>query len=263
MIPVGGLVQNDTPVTTILVELLDAVKALVEVDGLSNVTLVSSSGINNENGSSDENKSSFETIMASEVARGFMRTARLELPSRVRVVCIETDATDKCGDGLNIEYHSSALGAQLLAEMVQTDNQVDVAYHDNIRLVRRLQASPDHIPGPVSLYLDKRGAMSNLQVFPQVVSPSLSMTTASTTVPSGMISVHVRAVGLNFKDLLNVLMPDEAAYVGGMVPLPGADFAGTVVALPADFQGDLATGGAVFGMSMVGSGVLHSYATVS
>ena len=42
--------------------------------------------------------------------------------------------------------------------------------------------------------------------------------------------VGVDAVGLNFKDLLNVLLPDEAAYVGRSVPLPGADFSGRVMA---------------------------------
>ena len=47
------------------------------------------------------------------------------------------------------------------------------------------------------------------------------------------VEVKVHAVGLNFKDVLNVILPDEAAYEGFDVPpLPGADFAGVVTAIP-------------------------------
>ena len=76
-----------------------------------------------------------------------------------------------------------------------------------------------------------------------------------------MVQVQVRAVGLNFKDVLNVLMPDEAAYVGE-TPLPGTDFAGVVTALPAAHRSDLAVGDAVYGMCMEPSWMLRSQAVV-
>ena len=88
----------------------------------------------------------------------------------------------------------------------------------------------------------------------------------SNVLQEDQVQVQVCAVGLNFKDVLNVLMPEEAAYLGE-VPLPGADFAGVVTALPNDKSDDrrdfhLAVGDCAFGLCMEGSGMLRSQAMV-
>ena len=69
---------------------------------------------------------------------------------------------------------------------------------------------------------------------------------------SGEIRADLNAVGLNFKDVLNVLTPEEAAYVGvESIPGPGSDFAGLLTCIPSDANNDfsLRIGDRVLGMN--------------
>ena len=59
----------------------------------------------------------------------------------------------------------------------------------------------------------------------------------------------MHAVGLNFKDVLNVLLSDRAAYVGyDTPPLPGSDFAGVVIRV--DTESQFVVGEKVYGLSI-------------
>ena len=86
--------------------------------------------------------------------------------------------------------------------------------------------------GRVRLCLPSRGAISNLTLEPQ---PELSLAGSTDVV------LNVHAVGLNFRDVLNVL----GAYPGDPGP-PGGDCAGTVAA--ADLTGVHRRGESVFGL---------------
>ena len=81
--------------------------------------------------------------------------------------------------------------------------------------------------GDMELVLESRGRLENMTV------SSSGGYTADVVIPEGAVEVRVHAVSLNFKDVLNVLLPDESAYVGYETPpLPGGDFAGVVTAIP-------------------------------
>jgi myxalamid-type polyketide synthase MxaB len=180
-----------------------------------------------------------------------MRTARLELGSRVTVLCVDTDATE---DG-------TELATQLLHELRQGEEK-EICYRRGIRHVRKLQRSAHHVVGSVQLQMEKRGKLQYLCVGAQPP--------ARPVLEADQVLIRVCAVGLNFKDVLNVLMPDEAAYTGE-VPLPGADFAGIIAALPdnklqgIDSRSDddgLAVGDRVFGLCFETSGMLRSEVVV-
>ena len=98
--------------------------------------------------------------------------------------------------------------------------------------------------GEVELTLSSRGRLENL-----VVSPSKGL---SSSIPDGSVEVAVRTVGLNFKDVLNVLVPNEAAYLGfDTPPLPGSDFAGVVTRIPAtNTKPPFSVGDKVYGIGL-------------
>ena len=97
----------------------------------------------------------------------------------------------------------------------------EISFRGKHRYTRRLSLSKDHIIGPAQLVLTNRGSLDYL-------STSI-LAGFSSLLSNDTVEVSVRAVGLNFKDVLNVLVPDEAAYVGYEVPpLPGSDFSGVV-----------------------------------
>ena len=79
----------------------------------------------------------------------------------------------------------------------------------------RLERAALSLSGPVRLHLSARGALANLRVEAQ---PQWS-----SEVAEGEVELRVRAVGLNFRDVLNVLgeYPGDAGA-------PGGDFAGRV-----------------------------------
>ena len=88
-------------------------------------------------------------------------------------------------------------------------------------------------PQPYQLRPKPRGAISNLVPLPY----------APHKLPAGMVEVAVQAVGLNFRDVLNVL----GMYPGDPGP-PGADCAGVVTAIGAGVS-NLQPGMAVFGLA--------------
>ena len=96
---------------------------------------------------------------------------------------------------------------------------------------------------PYHLMPRPRGALQNLQPEP----------VASSSLAPGQVMVAVRAVGINFRDLLNVL----GMYPGDPGP-PGGDCAGVVQAAPAGSS--LQAGDAVFGLA---AGCLGSHVLVS
>ena len=170
---------------------------------------------------------------------GMVRSASLEIdPGMLRMVCVDTDTSYNAMDGLN----------QVLQELHGTaDNskpsEFEICYRGNERFVRRLRESDHHIIGDVELTLNSRGSLENL-----VVSPSKAH---AASIPDGSVEVAVHAVGLNFKDVLNVLVPNDAAYLGfDTPPLPGSDFAGIVTRIPETSTGSpFAIGDKVYGLS--------------
>ena len=85
--------------------------------------------------------------------------------------------------------------------------------HGNMHCMPRLKTASGTFKGLVRLHLHGRGAMSNLYVEAQ---PPLVLLNETE------VLLHVRAVGLNFRDVLNVL----GEYPGDPGP-PGGDSAGT------------------------------------
>ena len=98
------------------------------------------------------------------------------------------------------------------------------------RYVPRLQAAPSLPHGPFRLHLLSRGAISNLCIQPLEQPPLLDVE----------VRLQVRAAGLNFRDVLNVL----GEYPGDPGP-PGSDASGVVIETRALQQ---IAGDAVFGI---------------
>ena len=177
-------------------------------------------------------------------AWSLMRAVRTQLKSfRARVLCVDTDAT----------LNGTELGLQLHYELEHGKDD-EVAYRGDVRHRRKLQQSTQHTIGPVQLQIHKRGKLEYMEILPQKPSPSV--------LEEDMVQVQVCAVGLNFKDVLNVLLPKEAAYFGGKLPLPGLDFAGVVTALPHNIcpqhnGNEIAVGDSVFGLCGEESGMLR------
>ena len=98
----------------------------------------------------------------------------------------------------------------------------------------KCQAEPVSLAGsgPFQLLPQPRGALQNLQPVP-----------LKAKVQPGQVWLKTQAVGINFRDVLNVL----GMYPGDPGP-PGADFAGVVVAIGAGVT-DLTPGMAVFGLA--------------
>ena len=87
---------------------------------------------------------------------GLMRAARMELPSRVSVICMDTDAEG----GVQI-------GSQAASELETqggAGRSDEVAYRGNTRHCRRLKPSRCHAIGPVVLRLEKRGQLADMEV---------------------------------------------------------------------------------------------------
>ncbi|CDJ35952.1 LOW QUALITY PROTEIN: PKSN polyketide synthase for alternapyrone biosynthesis protein, related [Eimeria mitis] len=113
--------------------------------------------------------------------------------------------------------------------------------------VHRLAKWKKGVRGPVELHLPDRGAIASLVLRAQAVSHRRQ--------PKGnMVEVRVRAIGLNFRDVLNVM----GLYPGDPGP-PGSDCAGTVVAVGPEVK-RLKLGDTVFGIV---PGCLRTFAVTS
>lgn len=116
---------------------------------------------------------------------------------------------------------------------------------------RLLPSRAPSAPTAFSLLPQPRGALADLKPVP--------LTHASVTkLQPGQVLLQVRAVGLNFRDVLNVL----EMYPGDPGP-PGADCAGVVVATGAGVT-NLQPGMAVFGLAAgcLGSHVISGASTL-
>ena len=141
---------------------------------------------------------------------GFARTLALEHPE-CRPVIVDMDPA------------SAAPESAVLAELLANDGEDQVAWRDGVRYVARLSRSqPDSealdIPSdrPYELFTPQQGILDNISVRPKAPrSPEL-----------GEVAIAVRAIGLNFRDVLNAL---------GMYPGPagalGNECAGVVTAV--------------------------------
>ena len=132
---------------------------------------------------------------------GLARTARAE--AWLPVVCLDApvNAALLCGPSFS---------------------EPEAAVHERNSCVPRLTTVPSPSDGLVRLHFHARGAVSNLFIEPQ---PAVS------SVVDGMVVLRVRAVGLNFRDVLNVL----GEYPGDPGP-PGGDAAGIVVEAASPLQ---------------------------
>ena len=126
-------------------------------------------------------------------------------------------------------------GAEMarLAECVSL-TETEAAYRGSTHLGSRLATGPTSFEGVVQvrLHFHARGGVRNLYIEPQ---PPLEL------VEGAEVPMHVRAVGLNFRDVLNVL----GEYPGDPGP-PGGDAAGVVSTV--DAAGLHAVGEAAFGL---------------
>lgn len=143
---------------------------------------------------------------------GFARTARLEEPERLRLACVDLDSSKP------LEAVEAAL-----TQLSQSDSrEEELSWHNGEVLGRRLTRSELKAQTPMRLNMPARGALTGLRGVPQMRQPLVL----------GSVQLRIRAVGLNFRDVLNVM----GLYPGDPGP-PGADMAGTVLDL-AEHTGD-------------------------
>ncbi len=146
---------------------------------------------------------------------------------------------------------------QLLAEIMTSDNETQLAYRQDqrygSRLVRYRAPAMDMAAGlsipssPYQVRIREYGILENLQLVP-----------TERKVPGpGEVEIEVRAVGLNFRDVLNALgmMKDftEALGVTDTAEVPfGGESAGVVTAVGADVE-HLNVGDSVIAAQALGS----------
>jgi acyl transferase domain-containing protein/NADPH:quinone reductase-like Zn-dependent oxidoreductase/acyl carrier protein/NADP-dependent 3-hydroxy acid dehydrogenase YdfG len=207
--------------------------------------------------------------LSQSVFMGFCRSVRLELPSfkrKIRMFCLDIDTKIKYHDTFHDllfsqlkvfltfwnskEEKSNTCDLDLVIRRKQlTDVAKSEEKNDGIEafefFVPRLEYYGKNVNGPIELYMKERGAISNLIPRPQAYD--------SRVVPrEGQVEIRVRAIGLNFRDVLNIM----GLYPGDAGPL-GADVSGVVVAV-GDNVNHLAVGDAVFGIA---PGCLKTFVT--
>ncbi|CAK9054933.1 unnamed protein product [Durusdinium trenchii] len=172
---------------------------------------------------------------------GLARTIRME-ERTMKLRCFDLDSTH-----LQPEAAAKALVDALgtLLGMGAGASESELSLRGEQFKVSRLSRSPVQVRKPMRLQMSSRGSLSNLRPVPQVVRPQPG---------PGQVELRIRAIGLNFRDVLNVM---------GMYPgdpgNPGGDCAGTVCSIA---QGEkevaqLRPGHDVFGIAW---GCLQTYA---
>ncbi len=167
---------------------------------------------------------------------GLGRVALLEHPE---LLCTQVD--------LDPEQRAASQAALLCTEVLGEQEERQVAFRNQTRHVARLAAVGDALAGgPVRLVIApdeaRRGSLDSLALAPCV-----------RRLPGvGEVEVRVRAAGLNFRDVLNVL-----GLYQGQPPL-GGECAGEVVAIGAGVTG-LMPGDAVVALAL---GSFAEYVTV-
>jgi acyl transferase domain-containing protein/acyl carrier protein len=155
--------------------------------------------------------------MAGAPILGLGRVAAVEHPS-LRCMMLDLDPAPTRG---------SSDAAEIEAEVVNDDGEVNVAIRDGLRYVARLirlhQPSPSPVPPQprdgeraFRLELPNRGMLENLKLSPAALIPPAS----------GEVQIRVRTAGLNFRDVIAAL----GLYPGDAGP-PGLECAGEVVAV--------------------------------
>ena len=140
---------------------------------------------------------------------GLARSARQESPAAL-LSCLDVTASNASANLLLSAARSALNGGQ--------HSEPDMSVKDGVRRVPRLAPAAQALGGPIKLHFDARGAVSNLRVVAQPPDTSMPV--------SGEARLNIRAVGLNFRDVLNVL----GAYPGDPGP-PGGDCAAVVSAV--------------------------------
>ncbi|CDI81585.1 Pc16g11480 protein, related, partial [Eimeria acervulina] len=146
---------------------------------------------------------------------GFCRSARLEVENiigrPVQLGCLDVPAE---------AAKEPSVIAGIIAQAMPDDEspaEVEICFRNDVQYVPRLTRSHVECRGPVELFMGNRGALSMLKLRPLPAA-------ARVDPPEGCVEVRIRAVGLNFRDVLNVM-----GLYPGDPGLPGADCAGTVV----------------------------------
>eukprot|EP00931_Biecheleriopsis_adriatica_P047752 TRINITY_DN27548_c0_g2_i1.p1 TRINITY_DN27548_c0_g2~~TRINITY_DN27548_c0_g2_i1.p1 ORF type:complete len:4734 (-),score=1179.49 TRINITY_DN27548_c0_g2_i1:215-14152(-) len=172
---------------------------------------------------------------------GFARAVRMEYPGSLRVACVDLDASKDFKDAW------SQLATDILPGL-PTIGEDEVALRKKELQAARLVRSALKFKGATRLNMPARGSLTGLREVPQAET-SMRVGTAP-----GMAQLRIRAVGLNFRDVLNVM----GLYPGDPGP-PGADCGGTVVGLGDNVE-HLSLAEDVFGES---PGCLSTYNTSS
>ena len=137
----------------------------------------------------------------------------LELPpsGALRITCVDLDASKE-----------SDAWAQLSTDILPAlpAEEEEIAIRDGEMSAAKLARSVVKYTGAVRLNMPARGSLTGLRVVPQ------ADTSVRAAAAPGMAQLRIRAVGLNFRDVLNVM----GLYPGDPGP-PGADCGGTVIGL--------------------------------
>jgi len=172
---------------------------------------------------------------------GLLRTAAVESKAPIHVV--ESAASQRSVASMTPSVQRVQISLQQTASTTDVFGRLMKA---NTAMVPRLLPSRAvSAPTAFSLMPQPRGALTNLKPVPLAKA-------SMTKLQPGQVLLQVRAVGLNFRDVLNVL----GMYPGDPGP-PGADCAGVVTAIGAGVT-NLQPGMAVFGLAAgsLGSHVL-------
>ena len=170
---------------------------------------------------------------------GLLRTAAVESKTPVHVL----ESGQRSAGSMAPSTHRVQLSLQQTGAITDVFGKLIKA---NTAMVPRLLPSRAvSAPTAFSLMPQPRGALNNIKPVPLAKA-------SMTKLQPGQVLLQVRAVGLNFRDVLNVL----GMYPGDPGP-PGADCAGVVTAIGAGVA-NLQPGMAVFGLAAgsLGSHVL-------
>lgn len=183
------------------VDAMDAVLSLTQVVGKSRPIWIVTRG-----SQSVEPADMTDAAMAHHAGLwGFARTARAE---GYDIKCIDVDPASAA---------PADVAADLIKASVVSAAETEVAVRAGQTQVSRLVTCESKLKQPIELHMPSRGALANLVVRP--------LSASSRRAPGpGEVELRVRAVGLNFRDVLNVM----GLYPGDPGP-PGGDCSGTVV----------------------------------
>ncbi|KAF8817748.1 putative type I fatty acid synthase, partial [Cardiosporidium cionae] len=153
----------------------------------------------------------------------FVRTARLEMEmqfgKQIKLGCADIDPKCNLGDALALLISQQTENPYEAEVAIKMDAMGSHAEPVMNRYVPRLVKLQMTTRGCCELHMADRGTLSNLSIRPQAM--------ISRVMPlQENVEIRVRAVGLNFRDVLNVM----GLYPGDPGP-PGGDCAGTVVSV--------------------------------